>query len=89
MQNITGGSSAPKRTVNGSTNYQLGGTFTSVLIEWSEAETGTEWIPQAFELNTPADFTVPQGVLLTTGAGYTRITAVGSCDFSIQDISNR
>ena len=89
MDNITGGSSPAKYTVNGATNYQLGGTFTSAIIEWSEAATGTEWIPQGFEIDTPATFTTPQGVIVTTGTGYTRITAVGSCDFSIQDISQR
>ena len=89
MDNITDGSSPAKPTVNGATCYQLGGTFTSVQIEWSEAATGTEWIPQASAPNEIADFTAPQGVILTTGTGYTRITAVGSCDFSIQDIAQR
>lgn len=89
MKNITSGSSPAKETVNGLTNYQLAGAFTSVIIEWSEAATGEPWIPQGFELNTAADFTQPQGVLLTTGRGFTRITAVGSCDYSIQDISQR
>jgi hypothetical protein len=89
MQNITDGSSPAKYTVNGATCFQLGSTFSSAIIEWSEAETGTEWIPQGFEIDTPADFTQPQGVTLTIGTGYVRITAIGSCDFSIQDIRQR
>jgi len=89
MKNVTDAASAPKYTTNGATSFQLAGSFTGAVIEWSEQETGTEWIPQGFELNTPANFTVPQGVTLTIGTGYVRIVAAGSCDYSISDIRQR
>ena len=91
MLNFTTGSTPAVSTVNGTKFVAVEGDLgTSVTVEWSENGVD-KWLPLVSEVNVPAALTTAQGVLYTTGAGYVRLTMVGTgnCNYAITDIRQR